>query len=201
MTEEKLPVIFDPNWKKPEKASEALEGALVVIRDEKRWCAGALFETESGDGIVSDLQLPAEVPVCKSVRACSVGALIISVLDGPAVASYTGRIGEGYEGYVENPESALANDPVGAKALIYLDRVLRPDEADKAPRERKATSAKYAVIEFNDQDDAEDDNDEVFDDKYTGHANHLDNVILAFEDAKSLALQEESERASKIDES
>jgi hypothetical protein len=84
---------------------------------------------------------------CGDIKACSVGILIMSVLDGPAVAQYFKNVHD-EEG--EDIQEALQRHPVGGPSLIYLaagmERIKRETAGD--PDHTAAEEARYKIEQF-----------------------------------------------------
>jgi hypothetical protein len=105
-------------WSRPNRPSEVLDIGAEYARMEGLWCAGHLFQIRNweqdrhyvrspefvkGEGYPKDKncfcakcvafrsykhKIETEGLTCSNVKACSVGILIMSALDGPAVNAY-----------------------------------------------------------------------------------------------------------------
>lgn len=93
---------------------------------------------------------------CGDIKACSVGILIMSVLDGPAVAQYFNpqlRDGADEEDYDAEVQDQLERHPVGGPSLVYLQAGMQRVESEikavsEEDREEAILDARRIINEF-----------------------------------------------------
>lgn len=104
-----LSVMIDEHFIQPKTVSEALTRAKKVISNEKRWCAGRLFDTSKikYDGNYE------KIVTCKNVQVCALGALAM-VIDNGAII---------YDQFAanRNAQTWLMSHKIGSKAVRLLD--------------------------------------------------------------------------------
>lgn len=145
-------------WRQPQNAVEALDIALNYAEMEGLWCKSMLFKAKHTEPAHSrrnkayvqnpedpndrtcfceacvskrtwDERLENQGLTCGDIQACSVGIVIMAVLDGPAVNAYFRERQDG-DGDEDDIQELLYADPVGAPTLICLEAGMRKVAAE-----------------------------------------------------------------------